>query len=127
MKRLTFVEYMDLPHAERTILRRLAFGATPEQTFKVRKAKPEHLQIIEAIPYDLAALKQVMIEENERTGWFPRPWGLNRTEWGEPHVQDVVELMQRYEQGRATELPPIEIDDEAEEGLVEPFSEGVGQ
>lgn len=65
MKRLTLAEYLALPHAERTALRRAAFGA------------PGFEQITAG--YDVVYLRMLLTRENERTGDIPARW----TEQGE--------------------------------------------
>ena len=65
--------YKNLPHPERTVLRRLAFGATNEQA--VRNIQIKDLSFsLDKIPYSLLEIKKVLVEENERTGWFPTRW-----------------------------------------------------
>jgi hypothetical protein len=58
--KLTLDQYYALPKADRTILRRAAFGAT--------------LPVGLTVPYDLAHLKSILELENERTGTFPTKW-----------------------------------------------------
>ena len=118
--KLTYETYMELPHAERRILRRLAFGATPAQTFRVpykplpKKVTEEQLQIIEAIPYDLVALKQTLIEENDKTAVMPREWGVNKTEFGKDML-NTVEFIESNKKGKTIELPPTQIEEQAGE------------
>ena len=60
MRRLTMQEYQALPHEERTLLRRAAFGA----------AVP--LALVDG--FDLAHIRALLIAENERTAVMPERW-----------------------------------------------------
>lgn len=53
--------YMQLPHEERTLLRRAAFGMA---------GIPSEL----TAGYNLAALRDLLLAENERTGCFAGRW-----------------------------------------------------
>ena len=54
-------EYMQLPHEERTLMRRAAFGMA---------GIPSEL----TAGYNLAALRDLLLAENERTGQFAGRW-----------------------------------------------------
>ena len=57
---LTLEQYRALPHDDRTILRRAAFGA----------AIPAHV----VGEYDLEHLKALLVEDNEATAVMPEKW-----------------------------------------------------
>lgn len=58
--KLSLEEYYALPHPARTDLRRAAFGAPFPAEWTTG--------------FDLDSIRAMLIEENERTGWFPNRW-----------------------------------------------------
>jgi hypothetical protein len=64
MKRLTIEEYAALPHGERTLLRRAAFGH-PGVSLRM---------IGNDVDIDLNHLKELLSNQNAQTGVFPERW-----------------------------------------------------
>jgi hypothetical protein len=60
MKQISLAEYYALPHPERTLLRRIAFGMPTPPCF--------------VPPFDLADLRTKLEQENEATGDFGTKW-----------------------------------------------------
>jgi hypothetical protein len=82
MKKLTLAEYYALPHPERTLLRRLAFGwGAPPECF---------------VPaFDIDDLRTKLLAENEANGEFPVKWTatVDDVEDLADEVPDVVDAI----------------------------------
>lgn len=83
LKRPTLEEYMALPHPERNLLRRLAFGAVPPPCF--------------VCTYDINHIRTILVQENERTGDFGTKWTSTIDDLDDliddvPDVVDVIQL-----------------------------------
>lgn len=62
MHKLTLEEYRTMDRPVRAALRRKAFGHP--------RPLPPQLEG----QFDLEHLRTILVQENERTGWFPEPW-----------------------------------------------------
>lgn len=75
MHKLTLEEYKSMEHPVRNALRRKAFGHP--------RALPPQLEG----QFDLEHLRQLLVDENEATGWFPAPWDPEEDE-----VESIAEV-----------------------------------
>lgn len=75
MQKLTLEQYKSMEPAVRKALRRKAFG------------HPNPLPPQLEGQFDLEHLRTILVQENERTGWFPEPW--------DPEQEEIDELVRR--------------------------------
>lgn len=76
MHKLTLQEFNQLDKPVRAALRRKAFGHP--------RPLPPQLDA----QFDLEHLRTILVQENERTGWFPDPW--QPTEEDEAHGVEAL-------------------------------------